>query len=124
MSQLPAENVQIRKAAREDAPVLISLLQALAEYEKLPGPDEDARRRLLKHGWPEDGSPPFFEAWLAELPEGTAAGGAFTSSNYSTFLAQPTLYLEDLFVLPGQLVEEGQVPPTLRRLGGFSDFGN
>ena len=60
--------------------------------------------RLQAHGWPEDGSPPLFAAWLAEMdiddampPE--AVGYAITFLTYSSFLARPTLYIED-FVLP------------------------
>ncbi len=93
------ETVVVRRAAREDAGTLIRLLQALADYEHLPGPDEGARQRLLEHGWPANGGLPLFTAWLAEYA-GEAAGCAFTSITYSTFLARPTLYLEDLFILP------------------------
>jgi GNAT superfamily N-acetyltransferase len=42
---------------------------------------------------------PRFDAYLAEI-DGVAAGYAFVFETYSSFLALPTLYLEDLFVLP------------------------
>ncbi len=44
-------------------------------------------------------SPPRIHAFLGEY-EGFAAGYAFVFETYSSFLALPTLYLEDLFVLP------------------------
>lgn len=86
----------IRRAVREDAPALLELIQALARYERLEPPDEAARRRLVEHGW---GQAPRFEAWLAEV-NGRAVAYAIVFETYSTFLARPTLYLEDIFVLP------------------------
>lgn len=89
-------NLILRQAERADASTLISLIVALAEFEKLPPPDADAQARLIADGF---GVTPKFEAWLAEW-DGQAVGYAFVFETYSTFLARPTLYLEDLFVLP------------------------
>ncbi len=86
----------IRRAGRQDAPKLLNLISALAHYEKLDPPDEGARTRLIEDGW---GKRPRYEAWLAEL-DGSAVGYAILFDTYSTFLAKPTLYLEDLFLLP------------------------
>jgi len=86
----------IRHATVDDADTLIGLIQALADFEQLPGPDHGARARLIEHGF---GDRPKYEAWLAEW-NGQAVGYAFLFETYSTFLARPTLYLEDLFVLP------------------------
>ncbi len=88
--------VRIRHATVEDAPQLLALIDALAAYEKLTPPDADARRRLIKD---MTGDRPRFDAYLAET-EGTAVGYAFVFETYSSFLALPTLYLEDIFVLP------------------------
>jgi GNAT superfamily N-acetyltransferase len=88
--------VEIRRAREADAGVLLSLIDALAEYEKLLPPDSAARDRLVRDGF---GSAPRFEAHLAVL-EGAPVGYAITFETYSSFLALPTLYLEDLFVLP------------------------
>ena len=88
--------VTVRRAEREDAAVLLDLITALARYEKLEPPDEDARQRLIRDGW---GEQPRFEAWLAEL-DGRAVAYAILFETYSSFLARPTLYLEDIFVLP------------------------
>lgn len=86
----------LRRAERADSQALISLIVALAEFEKLPPPDTDAQARLIADGF---GAAPKFEAWLAEW-DAQPVGYAFFFETYSTFLARPTLYLEDLFVLP------------------------
>jgi GNAT superfamily N-acetyltransferase len=44
-------------------------------------------------------SPPRIQAFLGEC-DGVPAGYAFVFETYSSFLALPTLYLEDLFILP------------------------
>lgn len=90
--------VVIRRANREDAPVFLELVQALADYERLSPPDAEAQARLIEDGF---GPEPRFEAYLAEL-DGEAVGYAITCETYSnaSFSARPTLYLEDLFVRP------------------------
>ena len=90
--------ITLRRAERADADLLLRLITALAEFENLPPPDAEARARLIEHGF---GEHPKFEAWLAEC-DGVPGpvGYAFLFETYSTFLARPTLYLEDLFVLP------------------------
>lgn len=90
--------ITIRKAERADAAALIRLIIALAEFEKLEPPDADAQARLIEDGF---GERPRYEAWLAFLPgRDEPAGYAFLFETYSSFLARPTLYLEDVFVLP------------------------
>src|SRR5437870_2231234 len=88
--------VRIRVAVEVDMPLIVSLINALAEYEHLEGPDDEAVARLRKHGF---GEPSYFKVLLAEK-DGKAVGYAFYFYTYSTFLARPTLYLEDLFILP------------------------
>lgn len=88
--------VKIRKATPVDGDVLCDLICALADYERLPRPDEAARERLKRDAF---GESPRFDAWLAEV-EGRPVGYAITFFTYSTFLALPSLYLEDIFVLP------------------------
>ncbi len=87
--------VTIRRAREDDGPSIVRLITALADFEKLPPPDEAAQARLLNDAF---GPRPRFEIFLAEH-EGAVAGYAFVFETYSTFLALPTLYLEDLFVL-------------------------
>ena len=88
--------VTVRKATEDDASVILSLVDALAAYEKLDPPDARAKERLIRD---MTGNHPRFDAYLAEI-EGKGAGYAFVFETYSSFLALPTLYLEDLFVLP------------------------
>ena len=89
-------SVKIRKAIPDDGPTVLRLILALADFEKLPPPDEAAQKRLLEDAF---GARPRFEIFLAELADGQVAGYAFIFETYSTFLARPTLYLEDIFVL-------------------------
>ena len=86
----------IRPATQEDAPSILNLVVALADFERLPPPDEAAQSRLIADAF---GLRPRFETFLAEV-DGRVVGYAFVFETYSTFLALPTLYLEDLFVLP------------------------
>jgi GNAT superfamily N-acetyltransferase len=88
--------LHIRAATAADAETFLALVDALADYEKLARPTPAARQRLLRDGF---GPAPRFRAYLAEL-DGRAIGYAITFETYSSFLALPTLYLEDLFVLP------------------------
>ena len=86
----------IRAAEPADIDVIHALVDALADYEKLARPAPDARVRLARDLF---GEHPRLQCTLAEV-EGKAVGYAFTLETYSSFLALPTLYLEDLFVLP------------------------
>ena len=89
---------RIRPATAADSDDIIRLVIGLAEFERLPPPDAAARARLLRDAF---GPQPRFEILLADV-DGRPAGYAFFFETYSTFLARPTLYLEDLFVLPEQ----------------------
>lgn len=95
-NDLSLRGVHVRPAGRNDAPVILSLVRGLAEYEKLPPPDAEAEARLIRDMF---ASPPRIQAFLGEC-DGIPAGYAFVFETYSSFLALPTLYLEDLFVLP------------------------
>jgi GNAT superfamily N-acetyltransferase len=92
------ESFVIKKAVtREDFVVAVALVEQLAHFEKLNPPDEAAKQRFVYDGC--ERSPPRFEVWLAEI--GTiAVGYILIFETYSTFLCKPTLYLEDIFVLP------------------------
>ncbi len=90
------QHVTIRKATADDAHAVLSLVDALAEYEKLDPPDAAAKERLIRDITSER---PRLDAYLAMI-EDQAVGYAFIFETYSSFLALPTLYLEDLFVLP------------------------
>ena len=85
----------IRRATPADAETIISLIKALADFERLSPPEPAAQERLIRDAF---GPKPRFEIFLAEV-ENKVAGYCFIYETYSTFLAQPTLFLEDIFVL-------------------------
>jgi GNAT superfamily N-acetyltransferase len=89
-------SVNIRPATEADGAAWLELVDGLADYEKLARPTAEARERLLADAF---GPRPRIQVYLAEL-YGAAAGYAITFESYSSFLALPTLFLEDLFVLP------------------------
>jgi GNAT superfamily N-acetyltransferase len=74
------------------------LIVALAEFEKLTPPDAEARKRLVEDGF---GERPRFESWLGlVVGEPQPVAYAMFFETYSSFLARPTFFLEDIFVLP------------------------
>ena len=87
----------IRSATVKDVPLIRELIEGLAEYERLRhqcvATDELLTATLF-------GERPVAEVVIAEA-DGTPAGFALFFHNYSTFLARPGIYLEDLFVRPG-----------------------
>jgi len=84
----------IREATETDVPLILQFIRDLADYERLAdrvvATEEMLRRTLF-------GSPRFAEVLIAE-EDGGPAGFALFFHNYSTFLGQPGIYLEDLFV--------------------------
>jgi GNAT superfamily N-acetyltransferase len=91
----PADLV-IRYATNKDCSTILQFIRDLAEYEKLQHEvvaDEAALRATLF------GVRPCAEVLIAELA-GEPVGFALFFQSYSTFLAKPGLYLEDLFVRP------------------------
>ncbi len=96
MTNKPA--VTVRRACPEDGPAISRLVDALADYEHLERPSAEARARILEHCFAPQ---PLIEIWLAfvEGVEGPIAYSVICQL-YSSFLAKPTLFMEDLFVLP------------------------
>lgn len=90
--------MKVRRARRSDAADLVGLVRALADFEKLPRPSPAAKKRLINDCF---GRRRRIETYLA-VSGGTPVGYAMFFETYSSFLAMPTLYLEDLFVLPGE----------------------
>jgi GNAT superfamily N-acetyltransferase len=88
--------IQVKPAVEADTPLILEMIQGLAEYEKLShiccATEEQLRQTLF-------GERPAAEVLLAEL-KGECVGFALFFSTYSTFLAKPGIYLEDLFVKP------------------------
>jgi len=88
--------VRIRPAEPADVPVVAELIWQLARFEKLEK-EVVLTEELLRAGL--FGSRPYAEAVLAD-ENGEPIGFALFFHTFSTFLARPGLYLEDLFVLP------------------------
>lgn len=86
----------IRSATPADVPLILAFIRGLADYEKLGHEVEATEERLHATLF---GAKPAAECLLA-FAEGEPAGFAIHFTNYSTFLAKPGLYLEDLFVKP------------------------
>jgi GNAT superfamily N-acetyltransferase len=88
--------IAIRFAAPTDVSTILQFIRGLARYEKLEGEVVADEAALLATLF---GPRPAAEVLLAELA-GRAVGFALFFQSYSTFLARPGLYLEDLFVEP------------------------
>ena len=73
----------------------LHLIEKLAEYENLDPPNSDAKIRLKKDGISKN---PKYEAFLGII-NGKPVSYIIYFMTYSSFLALPTLYLEDIFVL-------------------------
>ncbi|AKJ27228.1 GNAT family N-acetyltransferase [Caldimonas brevitalea] len=92
--------VTIRPAVPDDVPALVELIAALADFEQLTHLLQVTPEKLLAQLF---GPRPAAEVLMADLEiEGQrrSIGYALFFTNFSTFLAQPGIYLEDLFVLP------------------------
>ena len=90
-------SAMLRAATVADVPEILSLIRALAEYEQLSDACVATESRLQASLF---GPTPSAEVVMAELHDGAVAGFALFCGNYSTFLAQPGIWLEDLFVKP------------------------
>lgn len=86
----------IRPAKPTDVPVILDFIQQLADYEKLRDACHATEEALAVTLF---GPRPYAEALIAEDASGPV-GFALFFHNYSTFLAKPGIYLEDLFVIP------------------------
>lgn len=84
----------IRRACEEDLPEIFRLIKELARYEELSDQCDADEERLRRHLF---GPEPYAEVVIAENA-GRPVGFALYYHNYSTFLARPGIYLEDLFV--------------------------
>jgi GNAT superfamily N-acetyltransferase len=96
MDKTAHNNLTIAKATKTDVPLILSFIRGLAEYERLSNEvvatEESLNDTLF-------GDHPGAEVLIASL-DGAPVGFALFFHNYSTFLGQRGLYLEDLFVRP------------------------
>jgi GNAT superfamily N-acetyltransferase len=88
-------SIVIRQVNEETFDDFLSLIDKLAEYEKLASPNEEARRRLRNDCL---SNKPKYKAFIGKIGNKSVSYVIFFFT-YSSFLAMPTLFLEDLFVL-------------------------
>ena len=89
-------DIAVRSATEADVPLILRFIRALAVYEKLQDEvvaTEDGLRASLFC------AEPAAEVLIASL-RGAPVGFALFFTNYSTFLGQAGLYLEDVYVVP------------------------
>ena len=86
----------IRAGTARDVPTILALIRGLAKYERLAHQMEATPARVRAHGF---GPRRYFQTLICRRG-GRPIGFALYFFTYSTFLARPSLYLEDLFVLP------------------------
>ena len=86
----------LRAATPQDLPAIVGLIRELADFEKLAHLVVVTPESLHPHLF---GPHPAAEAMVAEV-SGTVVAFALFFTNFSTFLGQPGLYLEDLYVQP------------------------
>ena len=86
----------LRRAEPRDLPALAGLIRELADFEALSHLVQTTPEALAPHLF---GERPTAEALVAER-DGAVVGFALFFTNFSTFLARPGLYLEDLYVQP------------------------
>lgn len=91
-----SETYLLRAATPADVPAILRCIRGLAEYERLA--HECMATEALLHAT-LFGASPAAEVVLA-LQGDETAGFALWFRSYSTFLARPGIYLEDLFVFP------------------------
>lgn len=88
----------LRAAELRDVTPIVGLIRELAEFEKLAHLLQVTPEKLRPQLF---GEKPAAEAMVAER-NGEVLAFALFFTNFSTFLAQPGLYLEDLYVKPAQ----------------------
>ena len=86
----------IRPGTARDVPTILALIRGLADYEKLAKECQATAANIRRHGF---GPRRYFETLICRRG-GRPIGFALYFFTFSTFLARPTLYLEDLFVVP------------------------
>jgi GNAT superfamily N-acetyltransferase len=92
----PTDTYTLRAAAPADVPAILHCIRGLAEYERLV--HQCVATEALLHET-LFGASPAAEVVLVTRGDETA-GFALWFRSYSTFLARPGIYLEDLFVFP------------------------
>jgi GNAT superfamily N-acetyltransferase len=112
----PRAGAMLRTAEPRDVPAIVGLIRELADFEKLSHLVQVTPQSLQPHLF---GERPAAEAVVAER-EGQVVGFALFFTNFSTFLGQPGLYLEDLYVQPAHR-SAGVGRALLKHLAGLAN---
>ena len=88
--------LRIRRGTARDAALILRMIRGLADYEKLGDEVEATVERIRRHGF---GRRRYFETLLCFRGH-VAIGFALYFFTYSTFVGRPSIWLEDLFVIP------------------------
>jgi hypothetical protein len=105
----------LRAAEPRDLPAVVGLIHELAAFENLSHIVQTTPDLLRPHLF---GDKPAAEAVVAE-GDGELIGFALFFTNFSTFLAKPGLYLEDLYVRPAWRAR-GVGQALIEHLGGLA----
>jgi GNAT superfamily N-acetyltransferase len=110
-----SDALTIRFATEADVPLITRFIRELSEYERLGhevvATDEKVRETVF-------GPRAYAEVLIAEA-DGDPVGFALFFHNYSTFLARPGIYLEDLYVRP-ELRGKGYGKALLAKLAAIA----
>lgn len=93
-----ATPMSVRAGTASDVPAILKMIRGLAEYEHLEHEMKATLPRLRRHG---SRPQPYFETLICSL-DSKIVGFALYFSTYSTFAGKPSLYIEDLFVVPAE----------------------
>ena len=85
---------EIKKAQRKDSPLIVDFIKLLAKYEKLEHEVFTSPSKVEKTVFDNPSTIEVFFGYEDEIP----VSFMLFFQNYSTFLAKPGIYLEDLFV--------------------------
>ena len=117
MTPPPTAEFDLRPAAPGDVPLILALIRELAGFERLAHEVVADESLLEQHLF---GTRPAAEVLIAFHRETHApAGFALFFQNFSTFLARPGIYLEDLYVRP-DFRRRGLGRALLARLGALA----
>ena len=92
------DGFRIRKAEKKDVPVVLEFIRKLAEYENLTHEVVATEENLERYLFGEAKAAEVVIGYYRDLP----VGMALYFQSFSTFLAKPGIYLEDLFILEEQ----------------------
>jgi len=88
--------VRVKAGNAREIPAILKMIRGLAEYEHLEHEMKATAARLRRDG---SGRRPYFETLVCSRGTNTI-GFALYFYTYSTFAGRPSLYIEDLFVVP------------------------